>query len=370
MDVHFVKKLAMNKITHKIEISNQVEKPSIKKAFSLKTIRKGIIYFILLSLTSFTVLFFYNNTTDVLQVLKNLSPMYLLLALGMGGLDLWIGGYRNHIFASRYQPGISKWVCFKANLANIFLGAVTPSQSGGGPAQIYIWYRAGITLTQAFTISLVNWFSTLLFFPLSALLAIYFIEDEFSGDLFPFLLKSGFSIFSTVFLVVVIAFWKPIWIGKGAKILARFLGNLSAKWKTKLNGWGDKTYEAVQGYQVSCTEMLLQNPWLWPSSYLLTVILYFNKFCLAYVLVLGMGATADFWTVIAIQVVLQFVLYFAPSPGGSGIAEFGIAVLMAGVLTANLIPVFTLLHRIFLLFLPAVIGSFVVLRELKKHAME
>ena len=116
--------------------------------------------------------------------------------------------------------------------------------------------------------------------------------------------------------------------------------------------------------------MLLQNPWLWPSSFLLTVILYFNKFCLAYVLVLGMGATADFWTVIAIQVVLQFVLYFAPSPGGSGIAEFGIAVLMAGVLTANLIPVFTLLHRIFLLFLPAVIGSFVVLRELKKHAME
>ena len=67
---------------------------------------------------------------------------------------------------------------------------------------------------------------------------------------------------------------------------------------------------------------------------------------------------------------LQFVLYFAPSPGGSGIAEFSIAVLMASILAADLIPVFTLLHRIFLLFLPAVIGSFVVLRELKKHAAE
>ena len=78
----------------------------------------------------------------------------------------------------------------------------------------------------------------------------------------------------------------------------------------------------------------------------------------------------DFWTVISIQVVLQFVLYFAPSPGGSGIAEFSIAVLMASVLATELIPVFTLLHRIFLLFLPAIIGSFVVLRELKKQVAE
>lgn len=360
----------MNKITHKPIDRDQIEQPDIKKAFSIKTIRKGIIYFVLFSLTSFTILFFYNNTTEVLQVLKNLSPLYLLLALSMAGIDLWVGGLRNHIFAACYQPGISKWVCFKANLANIFLGAVTPSQSGGGPAQIYIWYRAGITLTQAFTISLVNWFSTLLFFPLSALLAIYFIGNEFSGELFPLLLKSGFSIFATVFLVVVIAFWKPIWIGKGAKLLASVLGNLNPKWKSKLNSWGEKTYEAVQGYQVSCKETLLRYPWLMPASFLLTMILYFNKFCLAYVLVLGMGANTDFWTVIAVQVVLQFVLYFAPSPGGSGIAEFSIAVLMAGVLAADLIPVFTLLHRIFLLFLPAVIGSFVVLRALKKHAAE
>lgn len=360
----------MNKITHQPIKTNEKEQPDIKKAFSIKTIRKGIIYFVFLSLTSFTVLFFYNNTTEVVQVLKNVNLFYLPVALFMAGLDLWIGGYRNHIFAARYQPEISKWVCFKANLANIFLGAVTPSQSGGGPAQIYIWYRAGITLTQAFTISLVNWFSTLLFFPLSALLAIYFIGDEFSGNLFPLLLKSGFSIFTTVFLVVIIAFWKPIWIGKGARLLAGVLGNLNPKWKEKLNGWGEKTYEAVQGYQVSCKETLLKYPWLMPASFLLTVVLYFNKFCLAYVLVLGMGATADFWTVIAVQVVLQFVLYFAPSPGGSGIAEFSIAVLMASILATDLIPVFTLLHRIFLLFLPAVIGSFVVLRELKKHAAE
>lgn len=360
----------MNKIRHKPVTTEQREQPDIKKAFSIKTIRKGIIYFLLLSLTSFTILFFYNNTTEVAQVLKNLSPSYFLLALLMAGLDLWIGGFRNHIFAARYQSGISKWVCFKANLANIFLGAVTPSQSGGGPAQMYIWYRAGITLTQAFTISLVNWFSTLLFFPLSALLAIYFIGNEFSEGLFPILLKSGFSIFTTVFLVVVIAFWKPMWIGKGAKLLAEALGNLNSKWKNKLNRWGDKTYEAVQGYQMSCKETLLRYPWLWPASFFLTVLLYFNKFCLAYVLVLGMGATADFWTVIAVQVVLQFVLYFAPSPGGSGIAEFSIAVLMASILAVDLIPVFTLLHRIFLLFLPAVIGSAVVLRELKKHGAE
>ena len=346
------------------------QQPDIKKTFSLKTIRKGILYFVLLSLLSFTILFIYTNTANAAEVIKNLQPSFILLAIFMSFMDMWLGGWRNHIFARIMKPGIAQKVCFKANLANIFMGAVTPSQSGGGAAQLYVWYRSGINLTNGFTISLVNWFSTLLFFPTAALLSLYFMKDQFSENILSFLLKSGFSIFGTLLVVVTIAFWKPIWVGEFIKLLAKWIGKINGNWQEKLAAWGQKSYEAIQNYQISCKELLSKYPWLFPYSFVMTLILYFNKFCLAYVLMLGLGVTAPFWAVIATQVILMFVLYFAPSPGASGIAEFSIAALMSGILAEQLIPVFTLLHRVFLLFIPAMIGAFIVLAELKRHAEE
>ena len=350
--------------------ANPSQAPDIKKTFSVKTIRKGVLYFILFSLLSFSILFFYNNTAKAADVIKNLQPSYILLAISMSFIDMWLGGWRNHIFARVLKPEIAQKVCFKANLANIFMGAVTPSQSGGGAAQLYVWYRSEINLTNGFTISLINWFSTLFFFPTAAFFALYFMEDQFSENILSFLLKSGFSIFGTLLAVILIAFWKPIWIGKGARTLANWIGQLNSNWKEKLNKWGQKTYEAIQEYQNNCKLLLTKHFWLLPYSFIMTLILYFNKFCLAYVLLLGLGVTAPFWTVIATQVILMFVLYFAPSPGASGIAEFSIAALMSGILAEAFIPIFTLLHRTFLLFIPALLGALVVLSELRKHAEE
>lgn len=354
--------------------SNQKElaaqNPDVNKTFNIPTIKKGILYFILISLLSFTILFFYTNTLKAVDVIKRIQPVFILLAIAMSFVDMWLGGWRNHIFAKILKPGIAQSVCFKANIANIFMGAVTPSQSGGGAAQLYVWYRSGINLTNGFTISLINWFSTLLFFPVATFIALYFIKDQFSESILSYLLKSGFSIFGTLLLVVIIAFWKPILIGKFVKLLAKWLGKINHNWKEQLTKWGDKTYEAIQSYQTSVKTLLIKYPWLFPYSFIMTIILYFNKFCLAYVLVLGIGGDAPFGIVIATQVILMFVLYFAPSPGASGIAEFSIAALMSGIISEGLLPIFTLLHRVFLLFIPAFFGAFVVLSELKKHANE
>jgi hypothetical protein len=70
---------------------------------------------------------------------------------------------------------------------------------------------------------------------------------------------------------------------------------------------------------------------------------------------------------IAIQTVVMFVLYLAPTPGGSGIAELIIAALMSTLMAEFLLPVFTVLYRFFILYLPALLGFFVVIKELKTH---
>jgi hypothetical protein len=89
-----------------------------------------------------------------------------------------------------------------------------------------------------------------------------------------------------------------------------------------------------------------------------------------YVILLGLGIHTSLLQVISIQILIQFMIYFAPSPGGSGFAEASIAMLFGRIVPASILSVFTLLQRSFLLFFPALIGAYVVIKLLKTHTME
>lgn len=352
------------------EQTEATQTESADKVFDKKIIKRWGIYFVLITLLSFAAIFFYSNTENTLAVVKTINPRYIALAFGMAMLDLALGGWRNHIFARVIVPGISFRVCFNANLANIFMGAVTPSQSGGGPAQLYVFARNGISLLNGLTISIINWFSTISFFPIAAFFSILLIKDRFSEQTLLYLLNFGFGLFLTLLSVVIIAFWKPIWVGQFLKRIGYWLGSFSPKWESKIIKWSDKTFDAIQSYQNSIKKMVFDNPHLVPYSFFMTLVLYFNKFCLAYILMLGLGHDCDFWVFIAIQVIIMFILYFAPSPGGSGIAEFSNFALMPIIMPNELVGVFTLMHRFFFPLLPAVLGSIVVTMELRRHAEE
>jgi len=89
-----------------------------------------------------------------------------------------------------------------------------------------------------------------------------------------------------------------------------------------------------------------------------------------YVILLGLGIHSQLLEVISIQILIQFMIYFAPSPGGSGFAEASIAVLFSRIIPSAILPVFTLLQRSFLLFFPALIGAYLVISLLKTHTLK
>ena len=89
-----------------------------------------------------------------------------------------------------------------------------------------------------------------------------------------------------------------------------------------------------------------------------------------YFILLGLGIQSELMQVIAIQILIQFMIYFAPSPGGSGFAEMSISVLFEKIVPAAVLPLFTLLQRSYLLFFPSVIGAAVVIRLLQRQAKD
>jgi uncharacterized protein (TIRG00374 family) len=352
------------------EIALEEKTKAFDAVFNKNVIYKGCLWLGLITIASVAVIFFYNHTGDTVKALSSINIKFILICLLMLFVDLMLGSWRNHIFIRKLNPEISHWVSFKANVANMFMGAVTPFHGGAGPGQLYVYHRHGVKVLDAFIVSLINMGSTLLFMPLAGLFAIFFMNNELDSGLIPALLKYGFSVFFIFLLAFLLAFWKPLWVGKALQELARAFGKVFTSKKEKAEKWGVTSFNNILKYQQICSKLLKDQPFLFPLSLLITTLLYLNKYCMQYVILLGLGIQADLLQVISIQILIQFMIYFAPSPGGSGFAEAGIAVLFSKIVPASVLSVFTLLQRSFLLFFPALIGAYVVISLLKKHTSE
>ena len=68
----------------------------------------------------------------------------------------------------------------------------------------------------------------------------------------------------------------------------------------------------------------------------------------------------------SVLALLRFVLYFSPTPGGSGVAEISIAALMSLIMPAYLLPIYAILYRAFHLYFPAAFGAWIVFAELRR----
>ena len=337
------------------------------EVFNIKVIKRGVVIFISISLLTLIGIFFYTNTGKTLEAWSQINVGFLFLGLIFIFTDLYIGGLRNHIFIREFVPGISQMVSIKANLANIFMGAVTPSQSGGGPAQWYIFYRNGLSMPDIISTSFYNWISTLIFFPLTGALAIYILKDRVPDGFVYTLTQFGFSVFTSLLVVILVGLFSPQLLGRIIFSIGSFIGKSSTKWGDKLEKLGEKAVVSMTDYKKKYVDLLKTKPQLMVYSFLLTTILYFNKYALAYVFVLAFGLDVDFWAIIAIMAVLYLLLYFAPSPGGSGIAEISLVALMSPFISDDYTGSITLLHRSFLIFIPALLGAWVVLNQLSKE---
>jgi hypothetical protein len=333
-----------------------------------RRIAKGVAVFLVLSAVGLTALFLYTKTPQTFSAVLSLRPLYLALTALLSLVDMWLGGVRNHVFISAIRPRMSFWTSFRANLSNVFMGAVTPSQTGGSPAQMFVYYRGGLSVGEGASIIVINYLSTLIFFLTAALFAMTVIEARFAQPVILYMIRIAFVIFTSQLALFLLFLWKPHLI---ERVLRRISGPLQRKLPLVGRWLGrmvERLFTELDSFHDSCTLFLRHKPAIFLASLGLTIALYVNKFTIAYLIMLGLGVRGSYADVLAIQALVLFILYFAPTPGGSGIAEIGNGALMAALIPSGLLPVFTALQRLFFLYVPAVTGSFIFLHELGRYA--
>jgi uncharacterized protein (TIRG00374 family) len=323
--------------------------------------RQGLRLFFALTVIGLVFVMYRSSFLVSIESLSGFRWQFLLLALALVLLDWLLAGLRIYVFAARLLPGISFIGCVRAGLANIFLGGVTPSQTGGGPGQIYVLYKEGMPVFDAMVVSFLGAFlGTVLFLPLCSLVFLVLFEPVSVDFRLHYLLSGSFVVFLFFMILAAAGLFNPGLVKRSARSVAGLIPPLN-RWLER-RGYLDAADILVDRYNSMMKYFLSRGRSALVIGFILSAAIYINKFTIAWVVLRGMGLEAPYIEVIYTQLVLIMIFYFAPSPGAAGVAEISAAEVMKGIVPAGYVGAYVFLWRLFTLLIGLAAGALVMVR--------
>ena len=346
-------------------------------ALSPKLVRRGLEIFAAISAVGFAGLLLYGNNLDrFIQAIFEIRIGWFLLAVGLASLDWFGGGMRLWVLLRHLMPRPPLKGSILAGGMGAWGSLVTPSQTGGGPMMIYTLHRHGVAVPEATISVLMTFVATIIFYALAGPIALFLgagrslEEHDVLGqtvtlyDLF-LLSLAGFVMIGlgVIFLIVFPKF--------AHRLVARIEGFLTKRGKDKL---AERVRSAGEGIDRS-HELLVRffKGWGWgalAAAVVLSGAAFANRLVAGYVVLRMLGIEANFVDVLLLQTLISFLLYFAPTPGGSGIAEVLSAAVMSIYVPRDLTPSYILLWRLTVSYLTVAFGSGVFWYWLRQAAAD
>ncbi|HYL30074.1 MAG TPA: lysylphosphatidylglycerol synthase transmembrane domain-containing protein [Gemmatimonadales bacterium] len=315
-----------------------------------KLLLRGFEFFLVASLLGYGLTLLYGNDVSAsLAKFAQLEWPWLFVGVGLASMDWLGGGLRLWVLARHVVPSPSLKGCLLAGGMGAWAGYVTPLQSGAGPMTIYTLRRYGIPLPVAVAATFVSFIATIAFFGIAGPLAILFGAGRSLGtkgnvlglSLYDLFLGSlgVVGIIGLVMLVIVVF---PHFAAGLIHRLADSVGRRSrrvAERLEKLRAGIEDTAASVVAFKTPKGLLAL----VWAT--VLSGPSHANKLLAGYVALRVLGIHANFVDVLLVQTLVMFLLYFAPTPGASGIAELLTAAVMSVYVPRELTPVYTLVWR-------------------------
>jgi hypothetical protein len=172
-----------------------------------KKILLGIKIFVAISLATQLGIFSYtsyrNGGISFNVPFQRINFFMLGIAFFLSWFEGLISGVRIYFLMRVINPRITIFTSIKAAYANIFMGAVTPSQTGGGVAQIYFISRDKIPFSQASAGSIISFVCTLLFL-IIALISTSLFHSPTMGYSLQLMMKSASVAVGTTALIFIL----------------------------------------------------------------------------------------------------------------------------------------------------------------------
>ena len=299
-------------------------------------------------LISAAVIYF---TFDIraLDYLTLFEPRCILLALGCLAVGLLFDGLRLLTLAGITDGQLTLKQVVNVVLSNYFLALVTPGASGGAIAQVMFMRKAGVPVAKSTVVVLVRTIMSISF--LILLVPVVLHSDR---DIVKWMPASVLSVVSVVFISLPVIAVLLMRTRYPERIIFWFTRKFSYTTRRNCYIWYQQFKHAV--IVMGRHPMMVLRAFVESGLSLLfiyaTVPAYFA----------GLNIDFDLVQVMGRMVLLNLVLYFSPTPGGSGIAEAGFVVLFSNILPEGVEGIMAVLWRFTAEYLPFLLGAFVTIR--------
>jgi uncharacterized protein (TIRG00374 family) len=331
-------------------------------------IKPGLTIFLSISVVSALVILLVGTGPGTWVKIKHLRPEYAILA-GLLMVSHWcLNALRFKILVNSLGNNVSFRVSLKAFIANIFVSAVTPSQTGGGPIQIYILNRAGVPIAKGFTGCLMGAVLAV-FCLLISTIAILIARPDLRGELggrLTGILVSVVIVFGLLVSLFLLSLFRTQLIknlvGRTLLAILRVVGSERRLTLTKRVLGGMDQYRECMSvfFRVRKQRLLL--------ALLLTLASLSANSAISIALLAGLNVEFNVLNVYLAQFILFFIAYFGPTPGASGIAEFSTFWVLSSLnVTSEVLGVYTVMWRFFTSFVAVGIGGIIILTLIREH---
>ena len=279
-------------------------------------------------------------------------------------------GLRTWAMTRILQPSVSLWTCIKAEWANVAISTLTPTQSWGGPGQVYVLSRGGASVGTSMTIMLLSCIATLIAL---LVLAIYSLFVANTAGAWPLFLTVICSFVGVGSAMAAVAIW-PSPLRAALASLSRAAWRLRGR-RQPLGEWWPpddvkqgpsvdrmgpltaRLVDIIYTYRADVSRFLRQGKSAFACVCLLSLPFPISRVFIAFSCIRFLGIEgSDFRHIFEAQLILILLEFFAPSPGGAGVMEMASLAVMRDLVSTGYAPYYNLLWRTSTLYVTALAG--------------
>ena len=299
-----------------------------------KMMRRGIFMFVLLFAVSLGIIY-YTIDLEALKTITTFNGESLLLAIITLALGMYFDGLRLQRLVKIGGYHLSIKAVLRVIFSNYFMAMLTPGASGGAVAQVLVLRSYDVPISKGTPIVLIRTVFSIMF--LVIMLPIVFLYDSIE---IPYISRDMLLLFS--FLAV---------------YMRKFVYNLAQRFKAhKTKDWLAKLETLNQGLA-----LLYKKPTQSFIVFIESGLSLLCLYCIAPALMFAFTNDVPIITILDRMILLNLILYFAPTPGGTGIAEGLFILLFAPFVPSGTVGIIAVAWRVMAEYVPFFIGMYAVL---------
>ena len=315
--------------------------------------KRGIFIGLLLLIVSGATIYF---TID-LDSISTLGT-FNLTSLALAGLALVMGMYFDGLRLQRLvRMGgytLPLVAILRVIFGNYFMAMLTPGASGGAVAQVLVLKSYGVPISKGTPIVLIRTVFSIMF--LVIMLPLVFLRDAIE---IPYISRDMLLIFA---VLAVIATFLGTYILQ-TKYMRQFVYNLAQRFKAhKTRDWLSKLETLNQGLG-----LLYKQPIQSFIVFIESGLSLLSLYCIAPALMYAFTPDIPIIDILDRMILLNLILYFAPTPGGTGVAEGLFVYLFAAFLPVGTVGLVAVAWRIVAEYIPFFVGMYSVFTLYGQH---